>query len=443
MRQWIDGASRYVGLAESSHRIGYLIESEQFKEVISPTVYSQILDWFNYTIDPPKIKGFDILLREARRVSGKVILFGRYTVPVKQFLNLFDASVKISPFQLSSAETELIAKTSLTRWVLTSPAIRERILDITVNDLNSAFDKFGRAPAIYTDRLTASIIKVAIMRDQMNKILKNSGRITSQDFKEIDRFSSDMVDAIMAAISRSETPPVFRTEILKNLNMFMHATTAKLNFHIQDVWLQQNPKLEEKIPQAHWLGITLSVFALILAAYVEKLIDDLYFDKDLKEITKDTLFHLIGNVAIVGNVFYAFLLNKNYDPISYLNLINNFRNNLYLLGQSVKDETKKKYLEETIFSSLKLFGFPEQFKKTIQGLITVKKGSVEINNKTVPIDKFYDILVTILKGKYGSPAAKEAFKKLEEKLSPIQEKLIRSIQNKLDIEGKLRKKISF
>jgi hypothetical protein len=407
MDSWIKSASRYISMAEKANEIKYLIESEGFEGLTPIKIHDKILDWYTYTVNTPAIKGADRILRLARIAQGSYILGGLYTVPVKQFLNLIDAGVMISAKDLAGVIPEVLKQnTALARYVWQSPAIRERALDVTIMDLGGAYLDAIRAPATWTDKLTAVIIKASLMRKKFIDLEKIGEPMTPKLFKEVDDFSTQIVDAIMSGISKSETPEAMRTELGKNVNMFYSQLNAKVQWHLTDIMGKKYKRLWEELPQNHKLAIVKSLVALLVAAYLEKIIEDLYFEDDPKEIVKDVLYHLAGNFPLLGPVVFALKTGQPYSIAPILGHGTRFIMEGSRVVAAEKEKTKIEHLKMMALLSFGFFGVPKQLLNTIEGAVIVAKGKTKVKGKVVRIEDFWDKLLTIIRGKYGSRKVK-------------------------------------
>jgi hypothetical protein len=71
-----------------------------------------------------------------------------------------------------------------------------------------------------------------------------------------------------------------------------------------------------------------------------------------------------------------------------------------------KEKTKIEHLKMMALLSFGFFGVPKQLLNTIEGAVIVAKGKTKVKGKVVRIEDFWDKLLTIIRGKYGSRKVK-------------------------------------
>lgn len=412
MSAWVHNASRYLATAEKTNNIQFLLNSEEFQKLLSLEDYNTIKSWFAYVqgnISKPK---HPRLAKAIRLAQGSFILGLRYTVPLKQGLNLFDAAVKLPAKDLAWGMKNVIRRKDLSRYIKESPSVIERrMLDITMMDLGNTWFNWMRIPAAYTDRLTARAIKLAVIRNQVIKLMKRGDKLTPETFGKIEAFSDTVMEGIMGAIAVMDTPAAMRTETGKNINMFYSQLNAKIGFHIQDVWLKQNPELWMKLSQSHKAAMVKSALALVIAAMLEDLISKLYWEDDPWEETKDVIYALIGNIPVLGGIAYSFRSGRPWAIAPIMGNLMKFQKELYYIVTSKKPETKLRHLKEAIFTMSGFFGFPDAVLNLMEGAFTATQGKVEVKGKDVYLESWYDYFLTALKGKYGAETIQRAFRK--------------------------------
>jgi len=411
MKTWLDNAARFIEMSETTNKIKYLIESDDFKALVSPDIHKKITDWYDFVVNTPEIKGGATVLRWLRGRQATFILGLRYTVPVKQFLNLIDLWDVVGTMDILKGFRELYKNKQLAQYVKNSPAVIERdMVDITMTGLNDAMFEWMKKPTVYTDQMTAKLSKIILMRKLIERHMDQGDKMNYKLWKKIDRFSNDMVDGVMGAISKSQTPTHFRTEAGKNWNMFMSQLTAKAGFHVQDIWFHQNPEMWEELPQSHRKAILKSITSLIIIAMLENLITNLSFPDDPEDIAKDTLISLIGNFPTLGGIAYSVRSGQSYSPMPVLGNVVRIFKEWSLINSSVKRETKEKHLKELVWYATGLLGNPRALKLFYEGTAGAIRGYVEVGGKKIYLRGIEKWLAP-LKGKYGSQAAKDVFRK--------------------------------
>lgn len=411
MDVWISNAARYIEMSEVTNKVKFLIESDEFKALVTPEIHTKITEWYKYTVNTPDLGKGGRALRWLRGRTATYILGLRYTVPAKQFLNLLDLWVKVGTVDMLKGAVELKRNKQLAKYVKNSPAVVERdIIDITMMGVNDVVFNFMKKPTIYTDQLTAKLSKIIVMRKLMDRHMVEGDKMNWKLWKDIDRFSNDMVDNIMGALAKSQAPAHFRTEAGKNWNMFMSQLTAKAGYHVQDVWMHQNPEMWKQLPQSRKSAIIKSSVALILTALLEQFITNLSFPDDPEEIAKETLTTLIGNFPTLGGVTYSFMSGQSYSPMPVLGIVSKLIDEGNLIKDSVKTETKIKHLKRFVWYLTGLVGVPRQLRLTSEGVEGTIQGYVEVGGKKIYLEGIEKWLLP-LKGKYGSQKAKDVFRK--------------------------------
>jgi hypothetical protein len=405
MKIWLDNASRYVEMAEATTKIKYLLDSEEFKSLVPAKIYTNIQEWYKYVVNTPKLTVSEKILRWLRARQSTVILGLRYTVPLKQFLNIIDEWGIVSEVDIAKGMAELKTNKQLSRYIKGSPAITEReITDITMEGVTDVVFDMIKKPTVMTDKLTAKIIKMSVMRKLMNEHRKKGERMDSKTFKKIDKFSTMMVDEIMGALSKSQTPPHLRTELGKNWNMFMSQLIAKAGFHVQNIWAKQNPEMWNKLPNNHKVAVVKSIVGLVLVAMLENLISNLYWEDDPEEFTKETLQSLIGNFPTLGGISYAIFTGQDYEPMPIAKSIGDLFREWGYINQAKTTETRQKHLVALIWAFTGIFGNPRQLRYIIEGVEGNINGYVLVRNQKVYIDGI-DKLLVFLKGRYANKEA--------------------------------------
>jgi len=405
--QWIHGVSRYTDIGKRTVPVKYLIDSKEFQEITGKEAHKAIVEWYRYIVNPPKVEGTWKGLRVLRNLQASAILGLRYTVPLKQFINLVDFWTVSGIKNLAKGGWKVLRKSPVARMAKTSGSIQERTMGLTVQDLKNTVIRWMRKPPEYTDRLTARMGKVTLIDQQLARLEQEGKRITPKLLKNAEKKADDIIDAVMGAMSRAETPRYFRTELGKNINMFYSQLNSKMQYYVSDVFAKQYPELANLLKTGNrGKLLARAITALIIGGYIETTVNKLAFVDDPKEMGKDTLKAIAGNFPLVGSVVFALTTEQPYSPMPILG------NTTKLMQNIAQGKTG-----EAVWTGTGFLGMPQQIKKTAQGIKAVKEGGVTTKEGKLqyPVKGFWEQFRTALAGKYGSKAAREYFREKDEK----------------------------
>lgn len=405
--QWIHGVSRYIDIGKRTVPVKYLIDSKEFQEIAGGEAHKAIIEWYRYIVNPPKIEGTWKGLRVLRNLQASAILGLRYTVPLKQFINLVDFWTVSGIKNLVKGGWKVLRKSPVSRLAKTSGSVQERTMGLAIQDLKNTIIRWMRKPPEYTDRLTAQMGKVTLIDQQLARLEQEGKRITPKALKNAEKKADDIIDAVMGAMSRAETPRYFRTELGKNINMFYSQLNSKMQYYVSDIFAKQYPELANFLKTGNRRKLLAkAITALVIGGYMETAINNLAFVDEPQEMGKDTLKAIAGNFPLVGSVIFALTTEQPYSPMPILG------NTTKLMQNIAQGRTG-----EAIWTGTGFLGMPQQIKKTAQGIKAVKEGEVttKAGELQYPVKGFWEQFRTALAGKYGSKAAKEHFREQDEK----------------------------
>ncbi|MEO5366647.1 MAG: hypothetical protein H7831_09895 [Magnetococcus sp. WYHC-3] len=398
---WISGLSRYIEVGKRTVPVKYLIDSQEFRDIVGDKVWTKISEWYRYLVNPPRVEGIWKGVRILRNLQATAILGIKDSVVMKQFLNLLDFRASIMGRRLVMGGIENMRKSQLAKIAKESGSIVERSAGLTVQDLKGTIIKFMQKPTVWADRLTAKMGMVGVMDQMMDRLKKQGKELTPDEFKRIKRMSQDVVDAVMGGMSRAETPRVFRTEGGKNLFMFYSQLNSKMQYYVSDIFSGKYKFLNE-LSGTHKKLLARAITTMILGAYLEAVISSLSFGDDPEEISKDTLKTLVGNFPLLGNLWYMFETGEGYDVSPILG-------NLVDIAKALKDGKTG----DAIWAGTAFFGMPQQVKKVSQGIEIVSAGGMldDKGKYKFRVETTMDKIRTILRGKWASEEAQRLLKK--------------------------------
>jgi len=404
MDAWIDGVSKYIDVGSRTVAVKYIIDSKEFQDIVGKNINQKIHEWYKHIVSPQKTEGTWKGLRFLRNLQAFVILVFKYTVPIKQFLNMFDFWTMIPAKRMIISSLKVWGNSPTARLASYAGSIQERNLGFAVQDLKGAVMKWTKKPAQFTDKLTAKIGYIALLDQQIIRAKKQGKRITPKELKTMQKRADSIVDAVMGAMSAAETPAYFRTELGKTINMFYSQLNSKMQYYVRDIW--KDPKMAEMSGNKKRL-LAKSLVAILVAGFTENLINKLYFDDDWEDLGKDTLRQIAGNFPILGSIAFALETGQPYSPSPVL------ANIIKLIS-----EISRGRAEEIFWASSGFAGFPKQLQNIIKGGVVIYKGGVyDKNGKFMfSVDTLPEKIRTLLKGKWGSREAQEYFEEKDIKI---------------------------
>ena len=294
---WITGLANYLDIGKRTVAVKYLIDSKEFEEIVGGKMNQRIHEWYRYIVNPPVVEGIGKWMKVLRNLQATAILALKDSVVLKQFLNLIDFWTISDSRRLVRGGISEMRKSQLAKVANNSGSVLERSAGIAIQDLKSSVVGWLRKPTEWTDRLTAKMGMTAIL-DQMMTRYKAEGKVlTPKVFKNMVRKSEDIIDAVMGAMSRSEHPKYFRTEMGKNVNMFYSQLNSKMQFYVSDIFAKQYPFLKT-MSKSNLRLFSKAIVALIIGGYVEFVINKLRLGDDPWEISSNVLAQIVGNFQI-------------------------------------------------------------------------------------------------------------------------------------------------
>jgi len=403
MIAWAQGATRYIHVGSRSLPVKYLLDSEELTEIAGNDARNKMMEFYRESVSPTPPKQIAEVFIFFRSLASLKILGLKYSVVVKQFLNIFDARVITKTRFLIKSGSKVLGQSPVARNARLTGSILERHLGYEIIDLSNAFIQFFAKPAKYTDRLTARIVHIGIMEQQLMRFNKTGQRMTPKIYKKMVRVADNMVDATMGTVSAMDKPAAYRTETGKALLMFTSPLNAKLQFHLTDIYT--DPEILKLTGGKKKLNMFIrSLVTLLLAGFAEQVINKLYFD-DPKDMATDTIKQVIGNIPMVGSIMYVLESSQEWQPMP---VIAN-------LSAMFKALSTGNYID-TSWELAGILGLSDQVKNLYEGSIIIKEGGVFdkegklLFEVTDPLEKTR----TLIKGKWGSRAAQESFRESPE-----------------------------
>jgi len=409
MDRWADGVARYVKLGDRTVKIKFLIESEEFRNIVGEKIASKLLSknpsdlgWYTYVVNPPKPTDKAVVAKGIRNLQALSILGFRYSVPLKQPLNIIDAIGRVGIKSILKGGKAIIMRSELARYAKKSGTVLERSAGLTVQDLKWTVTRWASKPTEYADRFTAILLKVSVMEQQLQRMKDEGIRVNPKLFKKAEATADAIVEGVMGGMSRAHTPKVFRSESGKHVNMFYSQLNARAQWYfdeLQGKW----PELAT-MPKSQKAVVVGAIAKLILTSYLETVVSKLAFFDEPDEVVKDVVSSLVGNIPLLGPLWFAATTGQPWSPVpAWANLMK-------IVSNAAEGEWGDALLEGTAFS-----GMPRQIINIVEGSIVVAKGRVEHKGNLVfEIEGGAEKIRTILRGKWGSMTAREYFRKIDD-----------------------------
>jgi hypothetical protein len=153
--------------------------------------------------------------------------------------------------------------------------------------------------------------------------------------------------------------------------------------------------------------------AATVIAYMEQAISNLSPQwSDEKEMTKDTLISLTGNIPIVGQIAWAVFMDQELQISAGVSGIETVRRKISEMSKGMAEPG------ELGFAIGEAFGLPKQFRRTFyEGMRIINEGGIRDKNGKMlaPVQETDELMRSIMRGKYGSLAAKDWIRNIGEK----------------------------
>jgi len=391
---WLDGITKFISYGDTAPDIKYLIDSDEFASIVKREDIGEIKKWFQ-DIMTPQIpvtaggKSIDALSRLLRKGVAISSLGLNYASVVKQALTQIPISIiEKAPPKLASQYAKAFGIN-----VANMPSITKRSGDIAISDLQGKIGRIFTGGLTKFDRINAQLSLNSLLDKEYGNVLKEGVPITPKIQNYIEKTAQDKLDMWYGGFFGGQKPEAFRNSFGQFVNMFIYPLTSQLNGFYKTI------AKEKGITQAQKVGEVMGAATAI--AYLEVAISDLSFQwSDEQEMTKDVLQSLAGNIPIAGQITYSFLNDKELQVSPGISGIVN-------LIKKINDDGFLS--EETGFAVAELAGLPKQIRRIREGIQIINEGGIkDVNGKILaPVETADEQIRSILRGKYGSLAAKD------------------------------------
>ena len=203
------------------------------------------------------------------------------------------------------------------------PSITKRKGDIAISDLQGKIGRIFTGALTEFDKKNAQLSLNALLDKEVFKSLKRRVlKLQKMLEKIIERKAQDTLDMWYGGFFDGQRPEYFRSSLGNFINMFIYPLTSQLNGFYRNI-LNAEGVGKKAIAGAEVLAAATTI------AYMEQVISNLSFNwSDEKEMTKNVLESLIGNIPIVSQISYAAMNDKDFQISAgtngIVNLLNKF-----------------------------------------------------------------------------------------------------------------------
>lgn len=395
--RWLDGITKFNVVGDVSPEIKTLIKSEEFSDIIKSKDLQYIDKWYKDFVqtsvpNTSSEKAVDWASKVLRKGVAISSLGLNYASVAKQALTHIPLLLieRVAPKTKSKyAEAFGIKVSDL-------PSITKRKGDIAISDLQGKIGRIFTGALTEFDKKNAQLSLNGLLDKEYSKVLKEGIEITEDTRKIIERKAQDTLDMWYGGFFDGQRPEYFRSSLGNFINMFIYPLTSQLNGFYRNI-LNAEGVGKKAIAGAEVLAAATTI------AYMEQAISNLSFNwSDEKEMTKNVLESLIGNIPIVSQISYAAMNDKDFQISAGTNGIAN------LLKKFSKINEEGGF-EDVVFATAELAGLPKQIRKVKDGLEIINAGGIidKDGKMQSPVKETDEVIRTFLMGKYGSIAAKD------------------------------------
>jgi len=242
------------------------------------------------------------------------------------------------------------------------------------------------------DKKNAQFAINGLLDKEYNKFLKSGAEITPQIQKLIEKNAQDKIDMWFGGFFKGQRPEAFREEAGNFILMFTYPLTSQLNGFFRHIFKAKGFGTKSK-------AIAEVLAAVVGIAYMEKVIENLSLEwSDEKEMTKDILISLTGNIPLVGDIAYSIATGQSLNISPVISNIDN-------IVRSISDKNTEK-IAWNVFETI---GLPKQIRRVKEGMEILEDGGITDNNGKMlaPVQDAMEYIRAFLRGKYGPIASQD------------------------------------
>ena len=404
--RWLSGISDFLTIGDVTPDLKYLIDSDAFKSIVTKDDYQYIYNWLRdvtATKLPTKLseKGVYTLSKLLRKGIALGSLGLNYASVAKQALTQIPLSViEKAPPKLKSQYAK-----AFNINVADMPSITKRRGDIAIADLQGRIGRIFTGLLSEFDRKNAQLSLNALLDKGYNKFLKEGIEITPEIRGIIEKTAQDKLDVWYGGFFKGQRPEFFRSELGNFINMFIYPLTSQLNGFYGNI-------LKARGVGGNIKAAAEVATAATVIAYLEKSIENMSLEwSDKKEMTKDVLQSLLGNIPIVSQISYSLMNEREIQISPGIAGISNLSKKISQYFAEEKEGL------DVFFAAAEVAGLPKQVRRAWEGIEIINEGGLRDKNGKMlaPVKEADEIMRSFLRGKYGSMAAKDWIKNIGKK----------------------------
>ena len=407
---WMDGITEFLNIGEVTPELKYLIDSDQFKNIVKKSDHAIIYKWLKDIVNPkiPETAGegaADWVSKVLRKGAAIASLGLNYASVAKQALT----QIPIMIIERATPKLKSQYAKAFGISVKDLPSITKRRGDIAISDLQGKLGRIFTGALTEFDRKNAQISLNGLLDKYGAEAIKNFEKTGIMPSKKtlgaIEKISQDKIDLWYGGFFKGQRPEAFRSSLGQFVNMFIYPLTSQLNGFYRHI-LQVKGAGKTAIATAEVMAAATAI------AYIEVVISKLSFNwSDEVEMTKDVTQSLAGNIPIVSQLSYALMEDQQLQVSAGLSGITNL---LKKIPQYAKGEKEG---SDVLFAGAEIFGLPKEIRRIKEGIEVMIDGGITDKNGRMlaPVDDVTETMRSILRGKYGSLAAQDWIKNIGEK----------------------------
>lgn len=386
---WAQGAARFTEVGKRTVPLKFLIDSDEFVEIVGEDVRKHIRDnWFAQITTPGKSQqpgsGWFSAFKKTTYYSLIGGIFGSVPTVLKQGISYFD--IAITHRVLRGPEGR-VGKEETAPWAekMTKPNVTERVPFIGMDSASSVADKALLGGITIADQGFAGGAMSKMLTSEVRKRTKKGEKLTPKKLRRILRDVADEIDLAFGGATPAQKPPIYQSQLGEAMLTLMSTINSQFQFYIKN--------LEVGIADSDAKHIASVLTAFFFAAYAEQAITrmDLGFE-DEEQFWKEMMYATGGKAPIMGSVLFAFETGDALQPSAMLaNISQVFKNG------------------PTAWELAHLLGTPRQIRDYVEGIGAIRSGMVEVNNTEIPVEGFGEQVRAFIGGKYGPLAAQSTF----------------------------------
>lgn len=391
--RWIEGITQFITMGDTTNHLKYLTNSDEFRSMIKEKDLSVIDNWLKDITTPHSpstlagsgVSELSKLLRKGTAIGSLGL---NYATILKQALT----QIPIAVIEKSLPKMKSEYAKAFGIDVSKLPSISKRTGDIAISDIQGKVGRIFTGGISEFDKINAQAAINGLLDKEYKSFLKEGAEITPDIRKLIEKNAQDKIDMWFGGFFKGQRPEAYREELGNFILMFTYPLTSQLNGFFRHIFKAKGFGRKSK-------AIAEVLAATVAIAYMEKTISNLSPEwSDTKQMSKDVLVSLLGNLPMVGDIAYSISSGQDMSISPVIGSINNIVRNI--------SEGKP---EKVAWSIAETAGLPKQVRKVSEGMEIMEEGGITDNSGKMlaPVQGTMEYLRAFLRGKYGPLAAQD------------------------------------